>query len=157
MDRCMLEPWLCPPEAGVTDTELQVPGASGAAGCVPVARAHTRSVCQRDMKHTFSFPKIPSHYESPFHRDFPPCLTQAASHPVTQTGTLPASPTSSTARARQPEPGIGAGGSLPGPQRDPPQPQLKENINLAWCCRPEIPALRRIKSSRLSSRLYLKF
>lgn len=86
VDRWMLGPWLCLGEAGVTDPELQVPGASGAVGWVPVAQAHTRSVCQRDMEHTFSFPEIPSHCESPFRRDFPPRLTQAASRPVIQTG-----------------------------------------------------------------------
>ena len=44
------------------------------------------------MEHTFSFPEIPSHCESPFRRDFPPGLTQAASRPVTQAGALPAQP-----------------------------------------------------------------
>lgn len=145
----MLGPWLCPPE---TDPELQASGASGAVGWVPVAQAHARSVCQRDIEHTFSFPEIPSHCESPFRRDFPPGLTQAASRLVTQTGVLPASPTSCTARARRPEPGIGAGGSLPDPQRGPTAATAKGKHKLGVVLQSWDP-----KSSRLSSRLYLKF
>lgn len=117
-------PGMCPREAGVTDPALPVPGASGAVSRVPVALAHTRSVCQRDVKHTFSFPVIPSHCESPFRRDFPPGLTQAASRPVTQAGALP---------AQSPHPalaGTGTGRKFLDPQRRPTAAPAKANHNL---------------------------
>lgn len=119
----MLGPWLCPREGGVTDPALPVPGASiwscrlGAHG----PGSHKVSVSKGHGTH-FLFPRdsvIPSHCESPFRRDFPLGLTQAASRPVTQAGALPAQPHILHCSVQMAEPGIGAGKSLPDPQWRP--------------------------------------